>query len=465
MSDPIVKTEEPVITRPLSFTEPGATRDTAIDVENDMALMPIKSEPEEPKELPMTAFREYGHDNSSAILIIDDDDDNDGEPSSNVNAQLRHGTSVLPDPNTNRRSKEQIRLLRQRLRSGFSNEGYGPIASDTPAPQPSEEPKDEDEHMTPANVFAKAKAAYDAKSAANQASMEDDIEFMQLSAAEMERLREEEANARDADDADDFEDNADVVQSESDDGLFVRQPAVPKKNNTWPGQNANDDHDNDVFDVGEGPSTDPTPRNERGRTEEMEQQLRLTLVEDGRGGKKRRKKNAKSDQPRKRAKRGEGKKRKSKKKEHPAADISNPMLDAASLFTANVFTDAAANENMPELPAITETRKDEALKKLIASVPLDQRKKAMTDKKELFAATKKFSRRGARPDGAGGWKITGMETSLKNYQLLGAGFMRERERAEIKPHGGICADVRIPFSQSSFTLMLTDFRPWVSARL
>ncbi|KAF4627636.1 hypothetical protein G7Y89_g10521 [Cudoniella acicularis] len=40
-----------------------------------------------------------------------------------------------------------------------------------------------------------------------------------------------------------------------------------------------------------------------------------------------------------------------------------------------------------------------------------------------------------------GWKLNGMESTLRHHQLIGAHFMLERECAQEAPTGGICADV------------------------
>lgn len=116
------------------------------------------------------------------------------------------------------------------------------------------------------------------------------------------------------------------------------------------------------------------------------------------------------------------------------------MADVPSLFTSNVFKDAEGNEGRADQPTFTNTRKDQALKELIASVPEDVRKTAQITKNYLLAATKDFMGRGAvKADGKGGWLVNGMESSLKHYQLLGASYMRRKENG-VDPQGGLCAD-------------------------
>jgi hypothetical protein len=118
------------------------------------------------------------------------------------------------------------------------------------------------------------------------------------------------------------------------------------------------------------------------------------------------------------------------------------MTDIGSLFTSNVFKDQEGNQDRPDQPTFDKgTRKDDALKQLIASVPLEHQKSARADKNVLLAATKDFVGRGScKPDIDGKWRVKGMRTSLKGYQLLGSAFMRRREAGLEEPRGGLVAD-------------------------
>lgn len=40
----------------------------------------------------------------------------------------------------------------------------------------------------------------------------------------------------------------------------------------------------------------------------------------------------------------------------------------------------------------------------------------------------------------GNWLVRGMKSPLKHYQILGVSWMRERERGDSEPRGGILAD-------------------------
>ncbi|KAF2473961.1 uncharacterized protein BDR25DRAFT_282108 [Lindgomyces ingoldianus] len=113
----------------------------------------------------------------------------------------------------------------------------------------------------------------------------------------------------------------------------------------------------------------------------------------------------------------------------------------SSLFTGDVFAEQAGEDAADEPTFTTTRRKHEALKELIASVPIDHKKTARSDLSILLAATKDFDGRGSvKPHGNNLWLVKGMKTALKAYQLLGSAFMRRRENASEEPRGGLVAD-------------------------
>ncbi|KAK3619865.1 hypothetical protein LTR56_023759 [Elasticomyces elasticus] len=123
------------------------------------------------------------------------------------------------------------------------------------------------------------------------------------------------------------------------------------------------------------------------------------------------------------------------------------MTNLKGLMGTDVFGDAAATANLRSQPtsfgANVPARRDKALAQLIASVPTEDKRAAGSDKRLLDAAIKKFTGQGsvkASSEGDGNWMVTGMRSTLKHYQILGAGFMREREGASTEPKGGILAD-------------------------
>jgi SNF2 family DNA or RNA helicase len=110
-----------------------------------------------------------------------------------------------------------------------------------------------------------------------------------------------------------------------------------------------------------------------------------------------------------------------------------------SLFNADVFEQQAGNDAR-EQPTFRSRNKQDALKELIASVPLDERKQVRSDMGVLLAATKDFDGYGSVKAAGGNWLVKGMSTSLKGYQVMGSAFMRRRENAMEQPRGGLMAD-------------------------
>ena len=124
-----------------------------------------------------------------------------------------------------------------------------------------------------------------------------------------------------------------------------------------------------------------------------------------------------------------------------AVKPKGPVMNNLDSLISNVIAEAQANEGEGDQPTFTNTRKADAFKELMASIPAENRKMASVDKQALSKATKKFRGHGSmKADGNGCWKLKGMTSSLRHYQLLGAAFMRDRELGNEKPLGGICAD-------------------------
>ena len=115
------------------------------------------------------------------------------------------------------------------------------------------------------------------------------------------------------------------------------------------------------------------------------------------------------------------------------------ISNLTSLFTSDPITDAQANEGLPDQPGFKSKVRKDALKELIASIPDDQRNLYGADRAALHRACQSFSK-AMKADGADGWRLTGMRSSLRHYQLLGAAFMRDRENSNTRPFGGIQSD-------------------------
>ena len=116
-------------------------------------------------------------------------------------------------------------------------------------------------------------------------------------------------------------------------------------------------------------------------------------------------------------------------------------MNFGSLFHNDIITIAQENQRKESQPVFTSKNKAKALSELISSMPKEQQKLHAVDMRELNIATKKFAGRGSmKADGAGGWKLKGMRSSLHHYQLLGAAFMRDLEQRNTKPFGGFVSD-------------------------
>ncbi|KAF2482961.1 SNF2 family N-terminal domain-containing protein [Neohortaea acidophila] len=138
-------------------------------------------------------------------------------------------------------------------------------------------------------------------------------------------------------------------------------------------------------------------------------------------------------------KKGDGKKKQKK-------DLSASLANLGNLTSADVFRDTAATAHLAAQPTFGATgplgRRDKALRELVASIPTTDKSVVRDDRKLLDRCIRSFtgSAHGAvRPGEDGNWRVKGMKTTLKHYQILGVGFMRDRENGG-KPRGGIQAD-------------------------
>jgi len=140
----------------------------------------------------------------------------------------------------------------------------------------------------------------------------------------------------------------------------------------------------------------------------------------------------------KKAASGKGSRNTAKKKKR---EVEQAVKQATSLFNSNVFQQQAG-ANARDLPTFKARDKTNALKELLASLPVDtDQKQARDDMNILRSATMNFDGKGSvRSDQSGNWMVKGMTTSLRNYQVLGSAFMRRRENALEEPRGGLMAD-------------------------
>jgi hypothetical protein len=123
-------------------------------------------------------------------------------------------------------------------------------------------------------------------------------------------------------------------------------------------------------------------------------------------------------------------------KEKRAAATARTQLN--SLLGSNVF-EQQASEDAAEQPSFVSGVKADALKEIIAGFSNND-KESRHDVHALKSATMDFNGRGSVKPDKGLWKVKGMETSLKPYQLLGAAWMRRKENGVQEPRGGLLAD-------------------------
>ncbi|KAH8705435.1 SNF2 family N-terminal domain-containing protein [Talaromyces proteolyticus] len=115
-------------------------------------------------------------------------------------------------------------------------------------------------------------------------------------------------------------------------------------------------------------------------------------------------------------------------------------IDFETLFRSDIITDGQAIAGLQPIPTSTLGNKAKALAELLASIPTSDREEAKPDKQAILEATRKFERM-IRSDKAGGWKHPSLKTSLYHHQLLGAAYMRTREKSPEMPRGGMLCDV------------------------
>ncbi|KAL4907564.1 SNF2 family N-terminal domain-containing protein [Aspergillus multicolor] len=134
------------------------------------------------------------------------------------------------------------------------------------------------------------------------------------------------------------------------------------------------------------------------------------------------------------------KKRKTKSK---AVAVSTPMN-----VSSNVIEEAHASASMPALTGITATKRQDVLAEIIASIPTKDQEVAEADAELLNDALKKFTHRLKKAkrsddkvdDDDCKWMMKGLKQGLYNYQVIGCGFMRDRENSPLEPKGGLYCD-------------------------
>ena len=294
---------------------------------------------------------------------------------------------------------------------------------------------DEDHGKT----FRALKKSYNAKVKVGSTTMEDEIEFAR--AEKKERLRLARLKAK-------YENDRGYSDDEdSDNGLFLSPAPAGTSHRKRPADNGSDAEDEDPDSQSAKLQRKQNSSSKRTQREELEMNMLAGIAEFHR------KKSAEEGEASERKGRGKnrtedkGSKKVGPKRTRRKLNKGGCLNGVSSLLTSNVYEDAEANLNREALPISGHTHKDKALAAFVASVPLGTTKKdATTEKNRLQEATRILGRniRGyCKADGSNGWKLPGLRLSLENHQVIGAGFMVDRETGGEEPLGGILVS---PFS-------------------
>ena len=297
----------------------------------------------------------------------------------------------------------------------------------SPEPEPEPELESDDDEAKDA-AFEQAKKIYNRRLKSNKIDIPDEIAFMQLEADFMARKRKREAD-------EEFDRTTSPLEDD-DEGLFVPDDNGPR----FPDADSDDESPRprkrskaNGFDI-EKPKKGRGQRARKVVGQDYSEQDFESIIRNARS-----QNTAKSKQkaPTK-SKPTPAPKAKSKQSKARGTQITN----LGNLFGGDVFKDTAGNTASRFQPTFQNvTRKDDAMKELIASVPKESVHVSRADKKHLNNAIKNFTGHGsvsAAEDG--NWAVKGMKTTLKHFQVLGAGFMRARETQDAEPRGGILAD-------------------------
>ncbi|KAG9571251.1 hypothetical protein KCU77_g929, partial [Aureobasidium melanogenum] len=134
------------------------------------------------------------------------------------------------------------------------------------------------------------------------------------------------------------------------------------------------------------------------------------------------------------------KKARTSKSQNKAGRSKKRNNENVNLDQGDIFEDAEAAARMAEEPTFeASTRRKDALEALRGGACRND--PAAIDSRRVDKAIKNFiGRSTVKPAANGHWAVSGMRTTLKNYQIINAGFMRGRENGLEGPKGGIIAD-------------------------
>ena len=324
------------------------------------------------------------------IDLISDDGNEDGLPGISGNDQAPsapaalHATTGQANGSAKRRipGRADLLALQQKLADKYRTmSGKKTKKPPTPEPEPESESEDEDAK------FLKAKKNYQRRHKANKVSVEEEIEFMRLEGEFMARKRKRDADAE-------WDDSpSETPEDDAENGLFVSNDDrfAPR----FPGADSDDE-------------TPPPKKRARGRGKKVlgqdytEDDVTEVIRDARRQSAKSKAKPATKPKPKPKGKAAP----KKGKKDAAGTQLTN----LSHLFGGDVFKDTAANASARSQPTFEgATRKNDAMKKLIASVPQESTHVSRADMKHLDAAIKEFTGQGsvsAAPDG--NWQVKGM---------------------------------------------------------
>ena len=324
----------------------------------------------------------------------------------------------------------------------------------------------EGEETDAATAFHKLKKGYKARVKAGENTVDDDILYLAAETREKVRLRRLEIDYLQSRGPQAFSDDSDVAV-ESDNNLFV--PQFPAKPSTAKRVHEMTMDGSERLTANEELDDSPKAKrravkDQREQAKELQEALRLNRqagVEQiiyAQERKDEREAAAKEDQERKR-RNGQGqpqpkgilkkasviKTTASRFKGKNKTSRLNPakpgrMNDLRNLGNCDIYDQANANADKAPRPADSTTRKSDALKVLMANVPLEDLRAARRDKADIIKSSKTLGFRAVRRIGDNQWKVKGVASPLYDYQLQGSAWMREREIGLIKPNGGLLAD-------------------------
>ncbi|MCJ1383851.1 hypothetical protein MMC17_006965 [Xylographa soralifera] len=315
---------------------------------------------------------------------------------------------------------------------------------------------EEEGDENPAAKFAELKKRYNAKKRAGTAKWEDEIEFIKAQRVEKARLKRNETELLRAAGAGH---GGGQGAEGDDDGLLVPDTPLGTSSRKRAYFATVETEDEDEPLVGdEGPCKRAKVRGKKkseemdlneaclaGIEEEIAKNEKATKKKTRPGGKKTASKaDSKKGPQSKGAKTQKAKPAtpKTAKEKNSKSKPKKPTLfrDVGSLLSSNVYVDANANLDKREAPVMTEKRKEDALKQLVASVPLEDQCMASREIQHIRKATKILGLHKVRADGNGKWAFKGMKSALMHFQVQGSAWMVERETGEDEPFGGMLCD-------------------------